>query len=55
MREEAILPQFEALFRHTGGGTAEHYKKLRQDSWSPGRDLRAGQPEFEARLLTSWR
>jgi hypothetical protein len=35
------------------GGTEESHKGVSQDSWSPGRDLNPGLPEYEAGVLTT--
>jgi hypothetical protein len=41
------------LFRHSSGGTEESHEKLSQHSQSPGGDMKPGQPEYEARMLTT--
>jgi hypothetical protein len=44
-------PNFKALSRHSPGGSTT--KKLSEDSRSPGIDLKAGPPEYEAGVLTT--
>jgi hypothetical protein len=34
--------------QHLHGRIEEKYKNLDQNSWSPGRDLNPGPPEYEA-------
>jgi hypothetical protein len=46
--KEAVVPNFEALSRHSPGGTEEIHEMLRQGSRSPGKDLNPGPPEYEA-------
>jgi hypothetical protein len=35
------------------GGAEENHENFSQDSWSPGRDLNPGPPEYEAGMLTT--
>jgi hypothetical protein len=49
--KEAVVAQFKSPSRHLPGGTGIT-GDLSQDSWSPGRDLNLGTPEYEARMIT---
>jgi hypothetical protein len=42
-------PNVKILSRHSPGETEENHN---QDSWSLGRDLNSGPPEYEAGVLT---
>jgi hypothetical protein len=44
---------FKVLSWRLPGGTEENHKKLSQISWSLGRDLNLGPPEYEAGVLTT--
>jgi hypothetical protein len=46
-------PNFNVLSRHSPGGTEKTTKNLSQDSWSLGRDLNPGPPEYGAGVLTT--
>jgi hypothetical protein len=45
---EVAVAYFKVLYRYFCGGTEE---KLSQDTWSPGRDLNLGPPEYGAGVL----
>jgi hypothetical protein len=43
----------KVLSQNLPGGTEENYKKLSQDSRSPGLDFNPGTCEYEAQVLTT--
>jgi hypothetical protein len=51
--KEAVVGQFEVLFRHLPGGTEENHKNLSQNSWPPGRDSNPEPPEYKVGMLTT--
>jgi hypothetical protein len=52
IRKEAVVAKFKVLAQHFHG-LRKTTKILSQDSRSPGRDLNAGPPEYEAEVLTT--
>jgi hypothetical protein len=51
--KEAVMALFEVLSWHLPEGLRKTTKDLGQNSWSPGRDLNPGPPEYKGGVFTS--
>jgi hypothetical protein len=50
--KDAVVAKFKVPSRYSPRGTEKNHENLRQDSWSPDRDVNPGRPEYEGVLTT---